>query len=195
MTFDPRQYWRDHGREIARSASGHDQGHAEALLRRTLKRLDRPASILEIGPGQGRITRILREFFPKAAYVGVEIGLLQAAAVKAIWPEGHVIVSAVQDWDMLEGAELFDLVVTSEVLMHIPPDELPDVIAKLISAARRYLLLLEWMPLSWELGIPVDQINWPHDYLSYLPDGAHVTRTGRQGLFLVDVVEARREYL
>jgi phospholipid N-methyltransferase len=192
-TFDPRQYWRDHGADIARAASSNDQLRAEEQLVRVLARIKHPRSILEIGPGKGRITTILRSLWPDAAYTAVEIGREQAGFVAMLWPESNVINLPIQDWEP-PGVEQFDLVITSEVLMHIPPDEVGPVIEKLLRCTRRHLVLLEWMPLSWELAQPVGEHNWPHDYLSYL-GGAMVWRTDRQGIFLVDMMDRKREYL
>lgn len=196
--FDPRAYWRGDTQNdytIPASANSPEQERAELVLRRALSEVSQgfafeddislhghqPRDILEIGPGRGRITRILREFFPDARYTGVDISNRLATEV---WPGGTVVVSPIQDW--AAPVHSFDLVLTSEVLMHVPPNEVGPVIGNLLLAARGYLLLLEWMPVLWEVRAEISPWNWPHDYLTYLGH-AEVWRTDRQAIFLVDM--------
>ena len=72
---------------------------------------------------------------------------------------GRSTTVPIQDFD---SKHRYDLILVSEVLMHIPRNEIQAVADKLLKMATKYIVLIEWtqpmdpvMPADW---------NWLHDY-------------------------------
>lgn len=166
VTFDPRTYWPAMGAWLAGpGAVSPEHIHIEGLLRDLLPSIEPIHSVLDVGCGRGRLASLLGEVLPKAHYSGLDIGQAQAEATQAVRPDGTVYVSPIQDFD---SHHKYDLVLVSEVLMHIPPNEIVQVCQKLTDICDKYILLIEWTqpigairPAAW---------NWLHDYHALFGD-------------------------
>lgn len=178
---DIRAYWQD-ARMVTRHA-----GHAEQ--ERALRELFRElapdvGSVLEVGCGRGRIAAMLAEAMPGATYTGLDIGQQQLALTARVRPDGEFIHANLAEW---WPARRWDLVVSVECLMHVPPADIEEVAHTLLHAARLYVVACEWVPTTDEVGRPVAPWNWAHEY----PDvfrglTVRADRVGRQRLYLVD---------
>lgn len=167
MTFDPRTYWPAMGPWLAGpGAVSPEHIHIEGLLRDLLPSIELIRSVLDVGCGRGRLASLLAEALPKAHYSGLDIGEAQAQATQAVRPDGTVYVSPIQDFD---SRHRFDLVLVSEVLMHIPPNEIEQVVAKLLQLAQKYILLIEWTQ-PMDPSIRPAEWNWLHDYHALFGD-------------------------
>lgn len=160
MTFDPRTYWPAMGPWLAGpGAVSPEHIKIEGILSDLLPSLEPIRSVLDVGCGRGRLASMLADVLPKAAYTGLDIGEAQVQATAAVRPDGAIYLSPIQDWG---AGRYFDLVLCSEVLMHIPPNEIEAVAKKLLKMATKYVCLIEWTePLG---GIPAAEWNWIHDY-------------------------------
>ncbi len=139
--LESRRYWEERGGE------GYEQEAFSAdwmeAARKTLRPLhDRFAaenveSILEVGCGPGRNLALLREFgVPKVLGLDFSGPQLEKAAGRG-FPVGRASAKALP----LRAAAV-DVVMTGQVLLHVPPPIAPAV-AEILRASRRYVLLLE----------------------------------------------------
>lgn len=181
MTFDADAYWQAGGPYIATEAVSPEHILAEERLAVLLLGLGDVDSVLDVGCGQGRVAALLKRVVPDAYYFGVDLGTSQVEATAHIRPDGTVYQSRLQDF---VPDDQWDVVVCSEVLMHVPPADMPGVAEMLLKATRRFLVLIEWVPDPWELEQPIAPWNWPHDYEALLGPFDSVERIYRQNLML-----------
>jgi SAM-dependent methyltransferase len=133
----------------------------EQILGDLLPSLNPLHSVLDVGCGRGRLAALLGAVLPSAHYTGLDIGEAQTQATQAVRPDGAVYTVPIQDFD---SKHRFDLVLSSEVLMHIPPNEIEQVAQKLLKMATKYILLIEWTEPIGDV-VPAEY-NWIHDYRS-----------------------------
>jgi SAM-dependent methyltransferase len=185
MSYDPVSYWNASpellGGPVVKSPEHERQ--EEALIK-VLKPLYW-RSVLEIGVGGGRITDLLRQMRPKSQYTGIDLGKVQLDAGRKVWPEGEFELSAIEDFE--PGDRQWDLVIASEVLMHVKPDRIADAVANVLRSTRRHVVIVEWDAAPEELERPIAPWNFPHDYRALLGEIESETRTDRQTIFHVKV--------
>jgi SAM-dependent methyltransferase len=160
MVFNPRTYWPAMGPWLAGPGAVSPEHIAlESILVNLLPSLNPISSVLDVGCGRGRLASLLGEVLPSAHYTGLDIGLAQVQATEAVRPDGNVYHTPIQDFDP---KHRFDLVLSSEVLMHIPPNEIEQVAHKMSTIASKYILLIEWTEPIGDV-VPAEW-NWIHDY-------------------------------
>lgn len=130
-------FWRGRfGDDYAKRSPG-DRQAVTAMLRKVV--LGRPIhSVLELGAGTGNNMRALLDIDQTLELAAVEINDSAAAEI----PRGveiHRTTVAAFDCD-----RRWDMVMTRGLLIHIPPEDLPLVYAKILRAAGRYVLLAEY---------------------------------------------------
>ncbi len=104
-------------------------------MRELLARTEGVASVLEVGCGEGHVTRKLRALFPRARVVGTDFSPEIVEAARRLHPGLVFEVRSVYDLEAV--GERFDLVVASEMLEHLErPAEALEHIAR---AAGRYV--------------------------------------------------------
>ena len=184
MIFDADAYWRSMGKWLAGpGAMTPEHKVAEERLSVVLAGIDDDVvDVLDVGCGRGRLATLLRDVLPLARYYGVDVGPDQVQATAEARPDGTIVLSRIQDF---APGRKWDLVLCSEVLMHIPPADIEAVASVLLGLTRRYLLMIEWVPEPAELLQPIAPENWPHDYEGLFGPFAHVERLSRQNLMLV----------
>lgn len=192
---DPLAYWREQGVYMTgTSPSSPEHERQEDELSRILTYawlFPRMESIFEAGCGWGRLARFFYEELPYAAYTGIDVGPAQLATAKHLRRKNaHYIESSIQAYEPAT-TEAYDLVVSCEVLMHIPPQDLEASVQKLFSLARPTLgraLIVEWVP-DGELLKPTAPHNWPHPYEEIFKSlGAEIidkVRTDRQMIYVL----------
>lgn len=181
MTFDPRTYWPAMGPWLAGpGAVSPEHIRIEQLLTDLLPSLNPIHSVLDVGCGRGRLAALLKDVLPAAKYTGVDIGEAQTQATQAVRPDGAVYTVPIQDFDT---KHTFDLILCSEVLMHIPPYEMPEVADRLIRMATKAIVLIEWtQPIG---DVPAAEWNWIHDYRSLFPNITQETVHALQSIFII----------
>ncbi len=97
-------------------------------------------SCLELGPNIGLNLRALGILFPHLQMTGVEINA-KAAKECAKLERVKVVNESILDY---QSDEMFDLVFTSGVLIHINPDELPTVYDVMYRHSKKYILIIEY---------------------------------------------------
>lgn len=176
MTDDPVAVWRARGETYEAEFVPERYVAQEAALREVLAGLA-PASILEVGCGFGRIGAIAVELHPRASYLGVEPSpaMLRSAARRI--PNGAFFAGDLRAFAAsAAGRRRYDLVITSEVAMHQPPESVWWFVAELRSLTLRWLVTVDW-EAPGEVGVGC----WGHDYEALLP-GAEVIPVGRQAI-------------
>lgn len=190
MTYDPIAYWqragadptvRDHETNFVRTpVFQHPQ---EGPLLGVLERLDGFGSILEVGCGWGRITKLVHERWPNLPYTAIDLSpeRLQSAAEKVSGVE--FIRSTIQGF---RARRKWDLVLSVETLMHVPPAEIQNVVDLLVARSRKYVVTLDW---NTDLGgKPVSSHNFLFDYPDlFRPLPVTVTQIDRQGIHVAEV--------
>jgi SAM-dependent methyltransferase len=187
MTYDPVAFWEADAHLLAGpGAASPEHERQEALLEPLLARL-KWATVLEVGVGGGRITDLLHRIRPDAAYTGLDLGRVQLDRATAVWgPDAVGVQSLVEDFG--SAGNRWDLVVMTEVLMHVTPDRIAEAVRNVMAATHRHLVIVEWVPEPPELDQPIAPWNFPHDYRALFAADSGMrlvseTKTDRQVIF------------
>lgn len=148
----------------------------EAALRQVLDTLEFE-SALEVGCGLARITSLLAGMVDDLT--AIDIGSDQVAVTRKRVPEAIVMQSSIQDF---ETERTWDLVLASEVLMHIPPSEIQAVCDKLRKLANRWVVTIDW---TRAISKPIAPWNWRHDYRKLFDTVEGEIPTGLQSIFVI----------
>lgn len=178
MTFDPEFYWQANGPYLATASVSPEHLETEGIIRELLHEIAPIHSVIDVGCGQGRLAAVLRQELPHANYTGMDLGQAQLDGTKLVRPDGTFILSKLQDYIP---SRKWDLVLASEVLLHIPPADIQQACAVLKEMAQRWILTVDW---TQELGVPTAHWNWLHDYESLLGQPFKAIQSGIQTVFL-----------
>ena len=122
---------------------------AVAFFVQALRSAGRLDSVLELGTNRGLNLQALAQLFPRAQLHGVELNakaceIAQSLNVATVW-QGSLF-----DYPVSQNV---DLSFTKGVLIHLPPELLPQAYAKLYEASSRYVLIAEYYnPAPVEIG-------------------------------------------
>lgn len=121
-------------------------------------------SILEIGCGYGRYTKILSTKFKPETYLAIDIsnGQIEKAREYVNNDEIEFVCTKIQD---LKVDRKFDLVFAGEVLMHINFDEIEAVIQKMVSYSKNKIISIDWYNEN-NIGRSSLDYCFIHDYRS-----------------------------
>ena len=112
-------------------------------------------SVLELGCGFGRITKLLLTKFPNIKeYLAVDLLPHQLEnAKKYVCSNNYKITFFLSDIQTLNtNNKKYDLVIISEVLLHIIPAEIDSIIKKIISLSNKHSVNIDW----YEDNLPLD---------------------------------------
>jgi pseudaminic acid biosynthesis-associated methylase len=101
-----------------------------------------PASALEVGCNVGGNLLALAPLLGVENVAGVDVNASALETLAAAEPAIRTQLAPARSLPFGDGA--FDLVFTTGVLIHQPPDTLPDVIDEIVRCARRYVLCGEY---------------------------------------------------
>lgn len=191
-TGESTAYWKERGRGYAAELSAPKlrpryEEQARELLD-VLRGLEF-RSVGEVGCGFGRIGMALKDCF-NVVWTGFDLSRDQLTTLRSrSAPLGAraVVASAGR---LPLGDEIVDLVLTVEMMMHIPPERVKTVMAELFRVARRYVVHLDW----YEDYLPGYETGWcwMHDYpglwqsMGVTPRQIRVRSTGIQSVFIVE---------
>lgn len=164
--FDPDAYWTAQGPSLAPPGSeGPEQAAVLKEISLLLDELRPIQSVLDVGCGQGRMAHFLQSEIPEASYSGMDLAQSQLDGTRKVRPDGTYHLSRLQDFTP---DRKWDLVLASEVLLHIPPQDIALACARLLDVTGRYLITVDWTrPLQGKIA----PWNWLHDYQTLLePD-------------------------
>lgn len=111
-----------------------------ALFARVLGRTRGVRSVIEFGANIGLNLRALDSLIPNADLAGVEINTSAATELRD-WGRAHVHETSILGF---EPDRTWDLALIKGVLIHINPDELPNVYDRLFAASGKYICVVEY---------------------------------------------------
>lgn len=98
-------------------------------------------SCVEFGANIGMNLRAIRLLYPGIDAFGIEINPVAAQQLSELITPANVFCGSILDF---QAVQTRDLALIKGVLIHVNPDALPDVYAKLVAATHRYLLVAEY---------------------------------------------------
>jgi pseudaminic acid biosynthesis-associated methylase len=158
----------EHGNAYNRRSPGNEEANYH-LFKKALYKAGPIGTILELGAGQGANMRALQRLYPKAKLAAVELNRQAAEVLGWVTNCTRVINASVLDW---EPDDVWDLVLTKGLLIHIHPDEIGMVYEVVHRAARRWILLAEYYNPS-PVNVPYrgrDDLLWKRDFAGEMLD-------------------------
>jgi trans-aconitate methyltransferase len=166
--YNPNQYWIERGKKYKEQFEYNKTYRLqEIMLIEYLKNISAFSSVIEIGCGFGRITKLLLSHFPDIEeYLAVDISLHQIKNakeyVKQAGKRNTDLQFIVSDVRLLEISRRYDLLLASEVFMHILPLDIDAVMRKLCGLSSKHVVNIDW----YEEKTPkkVASHNFIHEY-------------------------------
>jgi SAM-dependent methyltransferase len=194
-----KSYWTQRGVTYASDLEASKRGDRyQAQAKELLRALQAVPfeDVLEVGCGYGRIGEAIRRDVG-VPWTGVDLSRDQLIELR--WRSGELGRSIVQaSAEALPFRdETFDLVLSVEMLMHIPPDQMQSVLTEFQRVAKGYVVHLDWYE-DFLSGFGTGW-NWMHDYkalwrgFGQSPKEIRVDVTGIQSIFVVPMSERRSE--
>jgi SAM-dependent methyltransferase len=182
MSYVPKEYWLERGKVYKQEFQYNKKFKLqEQMLIDYLKKQVSFSTVLEVGCGFGRITKLLLSNFPEITeYVAVDLSPEQIENAKKYVlgvDKRTALRFIVSDIQSLELDSKYELVIAPEVLLHILPSEIKDVIARLEGWSKRNIVNLDW----YEEVVPRKAAphNFIHQYeeiYRQMPRVASITR-------------------
>ncbi|MBS3923039.1 MAG: class I SAM-dependent methyltransferase [Nitrosarchaeum sp.] len=141
IKFDPNTFWNIRGKSLYENNpySNKEYKEQEQLIISYLKNLNF-SSVLEVGCGYGRITKLLKQNFQIQNYLATDLSsdlIKTASAYNKEFQDIEFRQSTIQD---LELDEKFDLVICTEVLQHVLPKDIDSVAQKLVNLSNKHII-------------------------------------------------------
>ena len=124
-------------------------------------------SVIEFGPNVGLNLSALRRIFPEIEVAGVEVNQGACAELQKRIPDAAVYQCPA---DRFETDRTYDLALTKSFLIHIPPQELDAVTARLYQCVRRWLLLAEYYNPRLVEAHYRNTVLWKRDFAGEMLD-------------------------
>lgn len=181
------RYWMDRGRCYKAEFRRHNPltrfrfWQQERAVRKELKALNGIESILEVGCGFGRITKLLLELPGVKRIVATDISEDQIKAARQAIDDPRVEFRCISVLD-LDYAREFDLLIASEVLMHIPPANIVQAIQNMEAASKRHVMNIDWYAPNEPLE--AGGYCWQHDYSAMYSHETRTRKLNRQAIWI-----------
>jgi trans-aconitate methyltransferase len=172
FNYNPTEYWHERGKVYKKNfIYDKDKRLQEELLIKYLNNIftDNHSlqSVLELGCGFGRITKLLLTNYPSIKkYLAVDLSPHQIEnAKKYVGSTDNKLTFCLSDIQSLNTNKKYDLVIISEVLLHVLPSDIDSVIKKVISLSNKHIINIDW----YEDKLPPDYkkratYNFIHQY-------------------------------
>ncbi|MGC2575681.1 MAG: class I SAM-dependent methyltransferase [Candidatus Nitrosopolaris sp.] len=156
MSYIPQEYWFKHGKTYKEEFQYNKKFELqEKILIGYLKNnlsVSPFSTVFELGCGFGRITKLLLSNFSNITeYVAIDLSPHQIENAKKFVspiPETkqqnlnlNFMVSSIQSFQI---QKKYDLVLASEVLMHVLPYEIGGIIRKLVGMSNEHVINIDW---------------------------------------------------
>jgi len=153
VTYNPSEYWHERGKDYQKNFR-YDKNKRlqEEFLIAHLNNISGSfKSVLELGCGFGRITQLLLSNYNNITeYLAVDISPHQIENAKKLLSSTKStnkeikLDFLVSDIQSLKLDKKYDLVILSEVLLHILPTEIDSIIKKLITLSNKHIINIDW---------------------------------------------------
>jgi 2-polyprenyl-3-methyl-5-hydroxy-6-metoxy-1,4-benzoquinol methylase len=145
FSYNPEKYWTERGKTLEKENlyDGSQFRIQEKALVEYLSKLEF-SSVLEIGCGFGRITKLMINNFPNIkSYSAIDISPDNISKTKKLFDSQKINfqVSTIQNYNP---SEKYDLVLSVYVLMHVPPKEIEQVIKKSVNLSQKHVVNVDW---------------------------------------------------
>ena len=174
MSYNPSEYWHERGKKYKENFRyNKDFVLQEELLITYLSDNiftadESTKSVLELGCGYGRITKLLLTKFPNSIkeYLAVDLSPHQIENAKEyVGSNNNKLTFSVSDIQSFDTNKKYDLVILSEVLLHVLPSEIDSVIKKILLLSNIHIINIDW----YEDKLPRDYktratYNFIHQY-------------------------------
>lgn len=171
ITYNPKEYWVGAGTHQT-TLRWPGRQTQEKLLVEFLRGIEFK-SVLDLGCAFGRIGMTVMENFDIDRYVGLDVSPDALKKFRGHLDRKEILVRGSPKIDLVESMiedfksnEKFDLVISCEVLMHVKPEDLPNVILHTLGYSKKHVINLDyWEP---ELSVPhLAAHNFLHNYASH----------------------------
>jgi len=179
MAYDPISYWTEQGKTYYKDFVYTPQFAAqETALLGYLENLHFE-SVLELGCGFGRISRLIKRNFPNITkYCAIDISQDQLKIAKEICPSG--ITFWCNDVLNYHAKQQYDLVIAVELLMHIKPENIKVMVDKMIDWSKHHIVSVDYYE---EKPIELQPHNFCHDYFTLYDYNLTHVQVGNQAIF------------
>jgi SAM-dependent methyltransferase len=149
VSYIPKEYWLERGK-VYRQEFRYNRKFKlqEQKLVEYLKKNTFFSTVLEVGCGFGRITKIVLSNFPEVTeYVAVDLSPHQIENARNYVmgsDKSGIVKFIVSDIQSLEMNSKYDLVIAPEVLLHILPSEIKGVLVKMVGWSRKNVVNIDW---------------------------------------------------
>jgi len=154
--YNPPEYWYKHGKTYKEQFQYNKNFELQEslvidYLKKNLGSLTPFSTVLEVGCGFGRITKLLLSNFPNIhEYLAIDLSPDQIENAKEFTRpvietrKDNPLNFIVSDIQSFQNQRKYDLVIASEVLMHILPSEIEKAMIKLVSMSNRHVVNIDW---------------------------------------------------
>ena len=174
MSYNPSEYWHERGKVYKNNFKYNKDFvlQEEFIIKYLSENIftpdDSTKSVLELGCGYGRVTKLLLTKFPTMIkeYLAVDLSPHQIEnAKKYVGSNDDKLIFSVSDIQSFDTNKKYDLVILSEVLLHVLPSEIDSIIKKIISLSDKHIINIDW----YEDSLPRDYkiratYNFIHQY-------------------------------
>lgn len=171
MPYNPDEYWRERGKIYRSTFEYNDKFRfQEKFLLDALDKLSF-SSVLEVGCGFGRITKLLLQSYDALDYTAVDLSPDQIDNAKKYVNNSEKVNFVTSNIQSFNPKKKFDLVLAVEVLLHVRPEEIKAIVARLLSFTNHYFVHIDWSEDGYN-QTKVDSHNFMHDYDKIYSDAA-----------------------
>lgn len=177
MVIFDKTWWIEHGSTYKSEVEAGEHGPLTAYkaqeenLINVLSRLSKWDSIIEIGAGYGRVTKIISDTFKPKEYLATDVSFNALDALNEYLEHSELVKRQVLDLDYVDPDHYerdYDLVLAVEVLMHRTPEQAKVDISNLLSFSSQYVVLIDWYDPTFKGESPG---CYMHQWNTYFTDG------------------------
>lgn len=155
MRYIPSEYWFERGKKYRDEYRPNKYAELqENILLDYLKNIPISSSfstILEVGCGFGRIAKLLLSNFPNILeYIAIDLSPHQIENAKEfVKPvidikEHNPLKFIVSDIQSFQNEKKYDLIISSEVLLHVLPSEIEKIMNKIVDMSNKHIINIDW---------------------------------------------------
>jgi trans-aconitate methyltransferase len=153
LADDYQEHWKRTGKYGA--------GQQESSLVAAFRSLKGISSVIDVGCGMGRMRYLLSVAGLDVTYTGIDYDTTPLQFAQERFPDDTFIHAPIQQYQGVRNSA--DLVIATELLMHIRPRELSAVVSKLLRMAAVAVVSCDWsQPVP--RGRQIAGHNWLHNY-------------------------------